>query len=35
MTLGSYSVHTTAVALRDRQAHLSAIRTRLVQEGRL
>jgi hypothetical protein len=35
LVLGSHSVHTTPVALRDAQAHLSAIRTRLVQEGRL
>ena len=35
LVLGSHSVHTTPAALRDAQAHLSAIRTRLVQEGRL
>jgi redox-sensitive bicupin YhaK (pirin superfamily) len=35
LILGSHSVHTTPAALRDAQAHLSAIRTRLVQEGRL
>ena len=35
LVLGSHSVHTTAAALRDAQANLSAIRTRLVQEGRL
>jgi len=35
LVLGSHSVHTTPAALRDALAHLSAIRTRLVQEGRL
>jgi redox-sensitive bicupin YhaK (pirin superfamily) len=35
LVLGSHSVHTTPAALRDAQAHLSAIRTQLVQEGRL
>jgi hypothetical protein len=35
LVLGSHSVHTTPAALRDAQEHLSAIRTRLVQEGRL
>ena len=35
LVLGSHSVHTTPAALHDAQAHLSAIRTRLVQEGRL
>jgi redox-sensitive bicupin YhaK (pirin superfamily) len=35
LVLGSHSVHTTPAALRDGQAHLSAVRTRLVQEGRL
>jgi len=35
LVLGSHSVHTTPAALRDAQAHLSTIRTRLVQEGRL
>jgi len=35
LVLGSHSVHTTPAALRDAQAHLSVIRTRLVQEGRL
>jgi hypothetical protein len=35
LVLGSHSVHTTPGALRDAQAHISAIRTRLVQEGRL
>ena len=35
LVLGSHSVHTTPAALRDAQAHLSAIQARLVQEGRL
>jgi redox-sensitive bicupin YhaK (pirin superfamily) len=35
LVLGSHSVHTTPAALRDAQAHISAIRTRLIQEGRL
>jgi redox-sensitive bicupin YhaK (pirin superfamily) len=35
LVLGSHSVHTTPAALRDAQAHLSAIRMRLVEEGRL
>ena len=35
LVLGSHSVHTTPAALRDAQAHISAIRMRLVQEGRL
>ena len=35
LVLGSHSVHTTPAALRDAQAHLSAVRTRLVHEGRL
>ncbi len=35
LVLGSHSVHTTPAALRDAQAHISQIRTRLVQEGRL
>ena len=35
LVLGSHSVHTTPGALRDAQAHISAIRTQLVQEGRL
>ncbi|HXO92090.1 MAG TPA: pirin family protein [Stellaceae bacterium] len=32
---GYYSVHTSPDALRDGEAHVSAIRSRLVQEGRL
>jgi redox-sensitive bicupin YhaK (pirin superfamily) len=35
LVLGSHSVHTTPAALHDAKAHLSVIRTRLVQEGRL
>ncbi len=35
LVLGSHSVHTTPAALRNAQAHISAMRTRLVQEGRL
>jgi redox-sensitive bicupin YhaK (pirin superfamily) len=35
LVLGYYSVHTSPAALRDGEAHISAIRTRLVQEGRL
>jgi redox-sensitive bicupin YhaK (pirin superfamily) len=35
LVLGSHSVHTTRATLRDAQAHLAAMRTRLVQEGRL
>jgi redox-sensitive bicupin YhaK (pirin superfamily) len=35
LVLGNYSVHTTLAALREAEAHLQAIRRRLVQEGRL
>jgi redox-sensitive bicupin YhaK (pirin superfamily) len=35
LVLGYYSVHTSAHALRDAEANISAIRTRLVREGRL
>jgi redox-sensitive bicupin YhaK (pirin superfamily) len=35
LVLGYYSVHTSPEALRDGEAHISAIRTRLVQQGRL
>jgi redox-sensitive bicupin YhaK (pirin superfamily) len=35
LVLGSHSVHTTPAALHDAQAHISALRRRLVQEGRL
>jgi redox-sensitive bicupin YhaK (pirin superfamily) len=35
LVLGQYSVHTSPEALRDAEGHISAIGTRLVQEGRL
>jgi redox-sensitive bicupin YhaK (pirin superfamily) len=35
LVLGYYSVHTTPAALLDGEAHISVIRRRLVQEGRL
>src|SRR5690242_15009774 len=35
LVLGYYSVHTSPDALRDAEAHISAIRTLLLQEGRL
>jgi len=35
LVLGSHSVHTTPAALRNAEAHISALQTRLVQEGRL
>jgi len=35
LVLGSHSVHTTPAALRDAQAHIAEVRTRLVQAGRL
>jgi hypothetical protein len=35
LVLGYYSVHTSADALREGEARIAAIRTRLVQEGRL
>jgi redox-sensitive bicupin YhaK (pirin superfamily) len=35
LVLGHYSVHTSRDALRDAEAHISASRTRLAQEGRL
>jgi redox-sensitive bicupin YhaK (pirin superfamily) len=35
LVLGYYSVHTSPDALRDGEAHISAIRTRLIEEGRL
>jgi redox-sensitive bicupin YhaK (pirin superfamily) len=35
LVLGSHSVHTNPAALRCAQAHISTIRTHLVQEGRL
>jgi redox-sensitive bicupin YhaK (pirin superfamily) len=34
LVLGTHSVHTTRAALRTAQAHISALRTQLVQEGR-
>jgi redox-sensitive bicupin YhaK (pirin superfamily) len=35
LVLGSYSVHTSTEALREAEARISAIQTRLVQQGRL
>jgi len=35
LVVGPNSVHTTPAALRDAQAHISSIKERLVQEGRL
>jgi redox-sensitive bicupin YhaK (pirin superfamily) len=35
LVLGYYSVHTSPEALRDGEAHISTIRKRLVEEGRL
>jgi redox-sensitive bicupin YhaK (pirin superfamily) len=35
LVLGYYSVHTTPDALRDGEAHIAAIKTRLAQQGRL
>jgi redox-sensitive bicupin YhaK (pirin superfamily) len=35
LVLGSHSVHTSAEALREAEARISAIRTRLIQQGRL
>jgi redox-sensitive bicupin YhaK (pirin superfamily) len=35
LVLGYYSVHTSPDALRDAESHISAVRTRLVREGRL
>jgi redox-sensitive bicupin YhaK (pirin superfamily) len=35
LVLGYYSVHTSPDALRDGEAHISSIKERLVQEGRL
>jgi hypothetical protein len=35
LVLGYHSVHTTADALREAAARISAIQARLVQEGRL
>ena len=33
--MGSYSVHTSAEALREAEARISAIETRLIQQGKL
>src|SRR5216684_6577512 len=35
LVLGSHSVHTTPAALREGEAHISSIKERLIQEGRL
>jgi redox-sensitive bicupin YhaK (pirin superfamily) len=35
LVLGNYSVHTSAEALREGEARISAIKARLVQEGRI
>jgi hypothetical protein len=35
LVLGYYSVHTTPDALRDGEARIAAIKTRLAQQGRL
>ena len=35
LVLGSHSVHTSAEALREAEARISAIKTRLIQQGRL
>ena len=35
LVLGSHSVHTSTKALREAEARISAIQTRLIQEGRL
>ena len=35
LVLGSHSVHTSAEALREAEARISAIQTRLIQQGRL
>jgi hypothetical protein len=34
LVLGYYSVHTSPAALRDGEATIAAIRTRLVRDGR-
>jgi redox-sensitive bicupin YhaK (pirin superfamily) len=34
LVLGTHSVHTTPAALRDAEAHISALRARLIQQGR-
>jgi hypothetical protein len=35
LVLGSHSVHTSIEALREAEARISAIQTRLIQQGRL
>jgi len=35
LVLGSHSVHTSATALREAEARISEIRTRLIQQGRI
>jgi hypothetical protein len=35
LVLGSHSVHTSIAALREAEARISAIQTRLIQQGRL
>ena len=35
LVLGSHSVHTSAEALREAEARISAIQTRLIQQGKL
>jgi len=35
LILGSHSVHTSTEALREAEARISAIQTRLIQQGRL
>src|SRR5260370_16075500 len=35
LVLGSHSVHTSTAALRQAEARISAIETRLIQQGRL
>jgi hypothetical protein len=35
LALGSHSVHTSTEALREGEARISAIQTRLIQQGRL
>ncbi len=35
LVLGSHSVHTSAMALREAETRISKIQTRLIQQGRL
>ena len=35
LVLGYYSVHTSPSSLREAEAHIAAIKDRLVEEGRL